>query len=184
MCSRWTPLDAVVIFQSDLPLCVCVSVSGCVRSAATSQLWFQLLKQLATSLHAPNDWRNAEVWCCLGSKSEWGGAACLSEGHWVHYDGFVDNLQSIDSVKFSLVDVWVYFWAYLLMLYAQPCLTREVFPVCSIIGGSSCTVPWRDHAHLKILTFATCVVTLSTPLSHVFYSFQLHFITFYAILCS
>lgn len=81
-------------------------------------------------------------------KSEWGAAA------WIRCDGFVDNLQSADTVKFSLVDVWVCLWVYLLMLHAQPCSTCEVFPVCSIIGASSCTVSCRDHAHLNIQTFA------------------------------
>lgn len=63
VCGRWTPLDAVVI----LLLCV----SGRVKSAATSRLWFQLLNQLETCPHTPNNWLNAEVWHCSGSKKEW-----------------------------------------------------------------------------------------------------------------
>lgn len=43
------PLDAVVIFQSDLLLTASL-ISWCVRLLSTSHLWFQLLNPTGTSV--------------------------------------------------------------------------------------------------------------------------------------
>lgn len=175
VCCGWTPLDAVVTFQSELLLRAQWSISGCVESAATSRLWFQLLNQLETSLHAPSDWLNAEVWWWR-RKEEW-----VSEGRRPEFTVtvFVDNLQSADTVKFSLVDVWVCLWVYLLMLHAQPCSTCEVFPAllhnwCFILY---CVMqrprPPQDPD-------VCSVITCSTLVDHMFIHFSL---AFYSISC-
>lgn len=95
---------------------------------------------------------------------------------------FVDNLQSADTVKFSLVDVWVCLWVYLLMLHAQPCSTCEVFPAllhnwCFILY---CVM--QRPAHLKIQTFAEWLHAAHLWITCLFISVS-HFTQFHAF-CS
>lgn len=50
---------------------------------------------------APDDWLHAEVWCWWGRESEW-----------ILWGDFVDYLQSLDTVIFSLKFVWACFWLF------------------------------------------------------------------------
>lgn len=108
MCAVDGHLLMQLSFSIAISFCVSHPSQGVSSQRPHPSCGFQLLNQLQTSPHTPSDWLNAEVWRWR-RKREWA-------SEWRHvcqkhteFDGFVDNLKSVDKIKFSLLAARVCF---------------------------------------------------------------------------